>query len=195
MHNVYNILAAAAVALERGLDVDAVREGITKAARIPGRFDLVSSERGTTVLVDYAHTPAALDYPLRSARTIARESLILVFGCGGDRDRGKRPLMGAVAARLADVTFLTSDNPRSEEPMEILRQVEKGFREFDSRRDRLRIVSDRRRAIREALAEAAGGDVVLIAGKGHEDYQELSDRVVHFSDFEEAREALRDAER
>lgn len=195
MHNVYNVLAAAAAALETGLDVAAVCEGIKAAARIPGRFDLVSSEGGMTVLVDYAHTPDALDYALRSARTIARRSLILVFGCGGDRDRGKRPLMGEVAARLADVTFLTSDNPRSEEPMEILRQVEKGFRDVDGRRDRLRVVSDRRRAIREALGSAAVGDVVLIAGKGHEDYQELSDRVVHFSDFEEAREALRDAGR
>ncbi len=195
LHNVYNILAAAAAALEYGLDGDAVREGIRAADRIPGRFDLVSSESGRTVIVDYAHTPDALDYALRSARAIARGSLILVFGCGGDRDRGKRPLMGEAAARLADVTFLTSDNPRSEEPMEILRQVEKGFRGVDSRRDRLHLVSDRRRAIREAVGSAASGDVVLIAGKGHEDYQELADRVVHFSDFEEAREALKDAGR
>jgi UDP-N-acetylmuramoyl-L-alanyl-D-glutamate--2,6-diaminopimelate ligase len=195
MHNVYNILAAAAAALESGLDGNAVREGIRAAARIPGRFDLVSSESGRTVLVDYAHTPDALDYALRSARTVAGGSLILVFGCGGDRDRGKRPLMGAAAARLADVTFLTSDNPRSEEPMEILRQVETGFREVDRRRDRLHMIPDRRRAIRAALESAAAGDVVLIAGKGHEDYQEFSDKVVHFSDFEEAREALRDAGR
>ena len=195
MHNVYNILAAAAAALESGIDGNAVREGIRAAARIPGRFDLVSSESGRTVLVDYAHTPDALDYALRSARTIARGSLILVFGCGGDRDRGKRPLMGEAAARLADVTFLTSDNPRSEEPTEIMRQVETGFREVDSRRDRLHMLPDRRLAIRAALESAAAGDVVLIAGKGHEDYQELSDKVVHFSDFEEAREALRDAGR
>jgi UDP-N-acetylmuramoyl-L-alanyl-D-glutamate--2,6-diaminopimelate ligase len=193
LYNVYNILAAAAAALEYGLAPEEVIRGIAAADTVPGRFERVSREGEPAVLVDYAHTPDALSNALRGARMLAEGSLLLVFGCGGDRDRGKRQLMGGVAARLADYTFLTSDNPRSEDPGDILDQIAEGYRAQGDAGGRLRIVADRREAIAEAIAAAGKGDVVLIAGKGHEETQVLSGRTVPFSDREEARRALREA--
>jgi UDP-N-acetylmuramoyl-L-alanyl-D-glutamate--2,6-diaminopimelate ligase len=194
-HNVSNILAAAAAAGEYGLDGADIRTGIAAAGLIPGRFEQVSREGEPMVLVDYAHTPDALEHALGAARGITTGDLIVVFGCGGDRDRGKRPLMGDAAARLADRTFLTSDNPRGEDPALILGEIEKGFREAVGGRSRLDVVPDRSRAIGEAIAAAGPGDVVLIAGKGHEDYQVHSGRTVPFSDREEARRALEEREK
>ncbi len=188
-HNVYNILAAAAAAMEYGLDGETVRRGVEAVGLIPGRFERVGTGEGPTVLVDYAHTPDALESALRGARELTGRALVLVFGCGGDRDRGKRPLMGQIAAGLADLTFLTSDNPRSEDPGQILREVEAGFRGRKGGGS-LRVVPDRRRAIGQAVRAAGPGDVVLIAGKGHEDYQILSSGTVPFSDCDEARRAL-----
>jgi UDP-N-acetylmuramoyl-L-alanyl-D-glutamate--2,6-diaminopimelate ligase len=193
LFNVYNILAAAAAACEYGLSPEDVAAGVEGAKTVPGRFEKVSDEGGPTVLVDYAHTPDALAHALRAARLLVEKRLILVFGCGGDRDRGKRPLMGGVAAQLADVTYLTSDNPRSEDPGEILEEIAEGCRSVDGSGERVRVVPDRRSAIREAVAEAGPGDVVLIAGKGHEETQTLPDGPVPFSDREEAGKALREA--
>jgi UDP-N-acetylmuramoyl-L-alanyl-D-glutamate--2,6-diaminopimelate ligase len=194
-HNVSNILAAAAAAGEYGLKGDDIRAGIAAAGFIPGRFERISHEGEPMVLVDYAHTPDALGHALRAARGITNRDLIVVFGCGGDRDRGKRPLMGEEAARLADRTFLTSDNPRGEDPALILREIERGFRGAVGGRSRLEMVPDRSRAIAEAIAGAGAGDVVLVAGKGHEDYQIFAGRTVPFSDREEARRALEEREK
>jgi UDP-N-acetylmuramoyl-L-alanyl-D-glutamate--2,6-diaminopimelate ligase len=191
--NVYNVLAAAAAACEYGLAPEDVIRGIEGADTVPGRFEKVSREGEPPVIIDYAHTPDALGNALRAARLLVEGNLLLVFGCGGDRDRGKRQLMGGVAARLADRTFLTSDNPRSEDPGDILEEIAAGYRAQGEAGDRLRIVPDRREAIGEAIAAAGEGDVVLIAGKGHEETQVLSGRTVPFSDREEARRALREA--
>ena len=191
-HNVANILAAAAAARAIGIPWEAVRSGVAACALVPGRFERVDSGAGPIVLVDYAHTPDAVENALRVARGLTRGRLLAVLGCGGDRDRGKRPLMGAAAARLADSVYLTSDNPRSEEPGAILAQILEGARASGGRAG-LRVIEDRRAAIFAAVAEAAAGDVVLIAGKGHEDYQIVGRRTLHFSDREEARRALEEA--
>jgi UDP-N-acetylmuramoyl-L-alanyl-D-glutamate--2,6-diaminopimelate ligase len=149
---------------------------------VPGRFEPVDAGQPFTVLVDYAHTPDGLENVLRSAREITDGRLICVFGCGGDRDRGKRPLMGAVVRRLADVAVVTSDNPRSEEPAAIIADITGGFA--------MDVEVDRRLAIERAVGMAAPGDVVVIAGKGHEQGQELADRTVPFDDRDVARAAL-----
>jgi UDP-N-acetylmuramoyl-L-alanyl-D-glutamate--2,6-diaminopimelate ligase len=159
---------------------------------VPGRFERVDSGAGPIVLVDYAHTPDAVENALRVARGLARGRLVAVLGCGGDRDRGKRPLMGAAASRLADRVYLTSDNPRSEEPGAILAQILEGARASGGCAE-VRVIEDRRAAIFAAVAEAGPADVVLIAGKGHEDYQIVGGRTLHFSDREEARRALEEA--
>jgi UDP-N-acetylmuramoyl-L-alanyl-D-glutamate--2,6-diaminopimelate ligase len=149
---------------------------------VPGRFEAVDAGQPFTVVVDYAHTPDGLENLLRSAREITAGRLICVFGCGGDRDRAKRPLMGAIARRLADVAVVTSDNPRSEDPEAIIAEITAGFP--------MDVEPDRRAAIRAAVAAAADGDVVVIAGKGHEQGQEVAGRTVPFDDREVAREAL-----
>jgi len=159
---------------------------------VPGRFQVVSRANDeVTVVVDYAHTDDALRNLLETARPLARGRLITVFGCGGDRDRTKRPLMGAVAGRLSDLIVITSDNPRSEDPARIIEEIQRGITP-DTRRDsgqRLAIV-DRRDAIATAIERARPGDLVLIAGKGHEKYQVIGDRVLPFDDVAVAREAL-----
>jgi UDP-N-acetylmuramoyl-L-alanyl-D-glutamate--2,6-diaminopimelate ligase len=149
---------------------------------VPGRFEPVEAGQPFTVLVDYAHTPDGLENLLRSAREITAGRLICVFGCGGDRDRGKRPLMGSVVRRLADVGLVTSDNPRSEDPAAIIADITAGF-DMD-------VEVERRTAIARAVATAEPDDVVVIAGKGHEQGQELADRTIPFDDREVAREAL-----
>jgi UDP-N-acetylmuramoyl-L-alanyl-D-glutamate--2,6-diaminopimelate ligase len=193
VYNVYNILAAAAAASDYGLSPEEIKRGVAMADPVPGRFERVSGEGETTVLVDYAHTPDALASALRAARMLAGQRLILVFGCGGDRDQGKRPLMGGVAARLADLVFLTSDNPRSENPDDIVEQIAEGCRAHGGTAERIRIVPDRKEAIYEAVSEAGPGDVVLVAGKGHEDTQTSREGTMPFSDRDEVRNALRDA--
>jgi len=180
--NVENVLCAVALAEVLELPHAAVRAGIAAVAGVPGRFEPVEAGQPFTVLVDYAHTPDGLENLLRSAREITAGRLICVFGCGGDRDRGKRPLMGAVARRLADVAIVTSDNPRSEEPAAIVAEITAGF-DMD-------VEVDRRTAIARAVATAEPDDVVVIAGKGHEQGQELAGRTIPFDDREVAREAL-----
>lgn len=193
--NVYNGLAAVAVGIWAGADRGAIRRGLASVRGVPGRFERVDVGQPFTVLVDYAHTPDSLENVLRAARSFTPGRLWVVFGCGGDRDPGKRPVMGAVAARLADRVVITSDNPRSEDPVAICRQVAEGARrarEAGEATARVRVVVERREAIREAIAGARPGDLVLIAGKGHETYQVFADRTVYFDDREEAATALRE---
>jgi UDP-N-acetylmuramoyl-L-alanyl-D-glutamate--2,6-diaminopimelate ligase len=181
--NVENALAAAAAARALGVDDETIREGLEALDRVPGRFERVDEGQPFTVLVDYAHTPGALETALRSARELDRGRVICVFGAGGDRDRSKRPLMGQVVSDLADVALVTSDNPRSEDPAAIASEVAGGL-ELD-------IELDRRRAIERALESARAGDVVVIAGKGHEQGQEIAGTKLPFDDREVARDALR----
>ena len=161
---------------------------------VPGRFEVVSAAGDeVTVVVDYAHTDDALRNLLETARPLSAKRLITVFGCGGDRDRSKRPLMGMVAARLSDVVVITSDNPRSEDPARIIEEIERGIpagSQASSRAPMVESVVDRAAAIERAVAMATAGDVVLIAGKGHEKYQQIGDRVLPFDDGEVARAAL-----
>ena len=180
--NVENVLCAVTLSELLELPHAAVRAGISAVPGVPGRFEAVEAGQGFTVLVDYAHTPDGLENVLRSAREIASGRLICVFGCGGDRDRGKRPLMGRVARRLADVALVTSDNPRSEDPEAIIAEIMDGIP--------MESEPDRRAAIERAVGLARAGDVVVIAGKGHEQGQQFADRTLPFDDRTVAREAL-----
>jgi UDP-N-acetylmuramoyl-L-alanyl-D-glutamate--2,6-diaminopimelate ligase len=192
--NVYNILAAAATASALGIANDAIARGVASLPGVPGRFEVVSQpEDDVTVVVDYAHTDDALRNLLETARPLTSQRIVTVFGCGGDRDRSKRPLMGMVAARLSDVVVITSDNPRSEEPKRIIEEIERGIpagTQASTRAPQVESVVDRAAAIERAVSLAAKGDVVLIAGKGHEKYQQIGDRVLPFDDGEVARAAL-----
>jgi UDP-N-acetylmuramoyl-L-alanyl-D-glutamate--2,6-diaminopimelate ligase len=181
--NVENALAAASAARALGVATDAVKRGLEGVDRVPGRFEPVDEGQPFVVLVDYAHTPGALESALEAARDLARGRVICVFGAGGDRDRTKRPLMGRVVMQLADVGLVTSDNPRSEDPAAIAAEVVDGLD--------LEVELDRGRAIERAIELAQPGDVVVIAGKGHEQGQEIAGRRLPFDDREVAREALR----
>jgi UDP-N-acetylmuramoyl-L-alanyl-D-glutamate--2,6-diaminopimelate ligase len=184
--NVYNALAAATTAREVGVAAQAIAHGLASVAAVRGRFEPVDAGQPFSVLIDYAHTPDGLEQALSSARELTAGKLLVVFGAGGDRDRAKRPLMGAVASRLADVAVLTSDNPRSEDPDRIIRDVQDGAAGPGA----LVVEPDRARAIAAAVAAAAAGDVIVIAGKGHETGQEIAGRVVPFDDAVVARDAL-----
>ncbi len=186
--NVYNALAAFSVGRLYGLPGPEVAAALGRVAGVPGRMERVPGAQPFSVFVDYAHTPDGLDNVLRAAREITPGRVIAVFGCGGDRDRTKRPLMGGIAARLADLVWLTSDNPRSEPPESILAEIAAGVQAVAGAR--YTVVADRGQAIAEALAAAAAGDAVVIAGKGHETRQIFADRTVHFDDREEAAAAL-----
>jgi UDP-N-acetylmuramoyl-L-alanyl-D-glutamate--2,6-diaminopimelate ligase len=182
--NVENVLGAVAAARLLGIDDDAIAYGVRELRGVPGRFEAVDEGQPFAVLVDYAHTPDSLENVLRTARDLAQNRVICVFGCGGDRDRGKRPLMGRIAADLADVAIVTSDNPRSEEPDAIIAEILAGAGDAE-------VEPDRRKAIARAVESADDGDVVVIAGKGHEQGQQFADRTIPFDDREVAREALR----
>ena len=186
MFNCYNILAAMAAGVALEIDPESIARGIEAVDHVPGRFEQVRSGQGFQVIVDYAHTPDGLETVLQTARELTQDRLICLFGCGGDRDRGKRPLMGRIAAELADLVYLTSDNPRSEEPEQIIDEIAAGVGVGCE----TRIFADRRQAIEEALAGASPGDVVVIAGKGHEPEQILGDRVIPFDDRQVARQVL-----
>jgi len=186
--NLYNILAAVAGALTLNVPVPAVQKGIRALKGVPGRFEKVNNRRGLSIFVDYAHTDDALRNLLETARELSRGRVILVFGAGGDRDRSKRPRMGEAAGALADWSIITSDNPRSEDPLAIIRDIEVGIHK--NGRDLYEIEPDRRTAIRKALQQGRESDTILIAGKGHEDYQIVKDRVTHFDDVEVVRELL-----
>lgn len=186
--NAYNILAATATAVALDLPFDAIERGLGTLTAVPGRFEMASTaDDDVRVVVDYAHTDDALKNLLETARPLATGRIITVFGCGGDRDATKRPLMGAVAARLSDLVIVTSDNPRSENPERIISEIRRGMaREIG---DVVEIV-DRRQAIERAIKDARPGDLVLIAGKGHEKYQVIGDRTIPFDDVDVASEAL-----
>jgi UDP-N-acetylmuramoyl-L-alanyl-D-glutamate--2,6-diaminopimelate ligase len=186
--NVSNVLGALAAAVALGVDPDVAVAALADAGRVPGRFEPVEEGQEFAVLVDYAHTPDSLENVLGAARELTDRRVVCVFGCGGDRDQGKRPIMGAIARRLADAVVVTSDNPRSEDPEAIIAQVVAGAG------DGVEAIVDRREAIERAIALAGPGDVVVIAGKGHEQGQELAGgRKVPFDDVTVAREALRGA--
>jgi len=189
--NVYNALGALTACVGLGIPVEAARAGLRAMPPVRGRFERVLS-RTRTVLVDYAHTPDGLRRALETARQLARGRVIVVFGCGGDRDPTKRPVMGEIASRLADRCVITSDNPRSERPEGIIEEIAAGIPR--ERRDRCAVEPDREKAIRLGIAEAGRDDVVLIAGKGHEDYQIFADRTIHFDDREVAKAVLREIE-
>ncbi len=188
--NVSNALAAIGVGLARRVDLDVAVQALADLEGVPGRFELVREGQDFTVLVDYAHTPDGLENVLAAAREVTAGRLICLFGCGGDRDKTKRAPMGAIAARYADQVFLTSDNPRSEDPLSILEQVEVGLLSEDPELDYIKDV-DRAEAIAAAVASARAGDTVVIAGKGHERVQVFADHEVVFDDREVARKAIR----
>jgi UDP-N-acetylmuramoyl-L-alanyl-D-glutamate--2,6-diaminopimelate ligase len=191
-HNVYNLLAAIGVALNEGMTLEQIRSAVGTVRNVPGRFERVEAGQDFTVVVDYAHTEDALIRLLTAAETLRTGRIITVFGCGGDRDKTKRPKMGRAAVQYSDVVVLTSDNPRTEDPAAILRDVEAGVKEALALRPHVqyRMLEDRRAAIEAAVAEATTGDMVLIAGKGHEDYQIVGTTKHHFDDREVAREAI-----
>jgi UDP-N-acetylmuramoyl-L-alanyl-D-glutamate--2,6-diaminopimelate ligase len=189
-HNVSNALAAAAALLGLGTPVDKVMAGLAALTAVPGRLEAVDEGQDFHVLVDFAHTDSALETVLSLIKTLPHGRIITVFGCGGDRDRTKRGPMGVAACMGSDLAIVTSDNPRSEDPRAIVADVENGIRAAGLQN--YRIVPDRGEAVAAAIAQARTGDVVLIAGKGHEDYQILRDRTVPFDDRESARAALRE---
>ena len=201
-HNIENILCAVGVAEALELPAAAIEQGISQMPHVPGRLEPVEDATGRFVYVDYAHTPDALENVLQAIGAIATGRIICVFGCGGDRDRGKRPLMGEIAARLSDLAIVTSDNPRTEDPGDIIGQIEAGILPLKKIKCApvpspagldtgcYMLEPDRRKAIRLAISMASPGDTVLIAGKGHETYQILGKRTISFDDRQEAREAL-----
>lgn len=185
LFNVSNLLAAVAAGVALGIDPDPIRQGLLNV-QVPGRFESVDAGQPFAVLVDYAHKPDALEKVLRTARGLTKGRLICVFGCGGDRDRGKRPIMGKIATDLSDLTIVTSDNPRTEDPDAIIAEITAGISGGTHE-----ALPDRRQAIHRAIELAHPGDVVLIAGKGDEDYQIIGTTKTHFDDREVAREALK----
>jgi len=186
--NLYNIMAAVASCGLLGLDADSIAQGLSSVDRVPGRFERVDRGQPFTAVVDYAHTPDAIENILENARAITTGRVITVFGCGGDRDTSKRPLMGQAAGRLSDIVFVTSDNPRSEDPEIIMDEIMEGLGDPVGRVER---VSDRRTAIDRAVREARPGDMVVVAGKGHENYQLIGERVLPFSDVDELARAIK----
>ena len=190
-HNLSNILAASAACLSQGLTPEEVAAGVASRENIPGRFEKVDMGQPFLVVVDYAHTEDALARVLEFARPVTERRILTLMGCGGDRDRKKRPLMAAAALRASDYVVMTSDNPRTEDPASILREVESGAALAPASDGRWRSILDRREAIRAIVAEAREGDAVIIAGKGHETYQILGAERTAFDDREEARTALR----
>ncbi|OPX88376.1 MAG: UDP-N-acetylmuramoyl-L-alanyl-D-glutamate--2,6-diaminopimelate ligase [Pelotomaculum sp. PtaB.Bin104] len=190
LFNVYNVLGAFTAAAALGVPVGIIKDALEQIQGVPGRFERLDAGQDFTVIVDYAHTPDGLENVLKTARQIAGGRLILVFGCGGDRDRSKRPIMGSIAAKYSDLQIVTSDNPRLEDPVQILKDIEAGIP--PAGKETYTIEQDRRRAIQLAVEMANAGDVVVIAGKGHEDYQIIGKNTYPFDDRQEALAALTD---
>lgn len=189
--NVYNSLAAAASCFEIGIDGDSVVDGLAALEGVPGRFENIDCGQDFTVIVDYAHTPDGIESLLQACREVTEGRVILVVGCGGDRDRSKRPLMGRVGVEMSDICYITSDNPRGEDPLAIIEMILEGVR-HDFSPERYRVEEDRKKAIFSAIRSAEKGDLVVIAGKGHESGQIFADGVIPFDDREVAREGLRE---
>ncbi|ODS33413.1 MAG: UDP-N-acetylmuramyl tripeptide synthase [Candidatus Scalindua rubra] len=186
LHNVYNVLASAAVTLSLGFELDAIKNGIETAPVVPGRLERIPCERGFEIIVDYAHTPHALETVLHALKNLVKGRVILVFGCGGDRDKEKRPKMGKIADENSDIFWITNDNPRSEDPARIIEDIKVGIKAGRP----FHVQMDRYKAIKEALDEAEKGDLVLIAGKGHEKYQVIKDAKIPFDDKEVVKNIL-----
>lgn len=186
LFSVYNSLAAITTGIAMGFPLNSLIRAVGNVKGIPGRFELIKNNQDIYVIIDYAHKPDGLKNVLLTIKEFCSGKIITVFGCGGDRDRDKRPIMGQISSQLSDYTIITSDNPRSEDPEVIIKEIEKGIIGNDYEK-----ISDRRKAIKRAISMANKGDVVLIAGKGHEDYQVLRDRTIHFDDKEIAKEYLR----
>ena len=184
-HNVYNILAAHSLAKALEIDDETIGRAISGVRSIPGRFERVTFGKGYHVFVDYAHTPDALDHILDAANVLKKGRIITVFGCGGDRDRGKRPKMGSIVERKSDIAIVTSDNPRTEDPAAIIEDIKEGLEGKN-----YMIIPDRKEAIYMAVELAQKKDIVLIAGKGHEDYQILKEETIHFDDREVVLQAI-----
>jgi UDP-N-acetylmuramoyl-L-alanyl-D-glutamate--2,6-diaminopimelate ligase len=189
--NVSNVLAAVSTAIGLDLPIAAIEKGLAELEGVPGRSQLVSDARDNiAVVVDYAHTDDALKNLLETARPLAQARVITVFGCGGDRDRTKRPLMGAVASRLSDVVVVTSDNPRSEDPLRIMEEIKLGIQSQERPPGSFFTIADRAEAIEQAIKMAEPGDLVLLAGKGHEKTQVIGQQELPFDETEIARAAL-----
>lgn len=188
--NIYNALASVAAGFALGIGPQAVKLGLEAIEGIPGRMERVQAGQDFNIWVDYAHTPHAFERLLKTARKLTKGRLLFLFGCGGDRDQGKRPLMGKVASQFADLIFLTEDNPRSEDPRAIVQQIMYGMED----KDKAQIIIDRKKGIKKALKTAEPGDTLVLAGKGHEDYQVVGDNKIHFSDRETVLELLNAAE-
>lgn len=192
-HNLYNLLAAISVSANQTGDIALVRESFSGRLVIPGRLEKVENESGLNVFVDYAHTPDALENILETVRPLTNGKLITVFGCGGDRDRGKRPKMGKIGYEMSDIAIITSDNPRTESPLEIIRDIEQGIEKTTDKN--YLVIQNREEAIREAIKIAGSDDFVVIAGKGHEDYQIIGEKKLHFDDRETARRYIKEKEK
>lgn len=186
-YNVSNALCAAGCAYAAGIPLESIKEGLETAPQVPGRLERIECGQPFSVIVDYAHTPDSLSKAIQAVKAVTTGRVVVVFGCGGDRDPDKRPMMGRAAGEHADYSIVTSDNPRSEDPVGIILMVEDGLIESGGDYE---VVVDRRAAIEQAISLCRPGDAVLIAGKGHEDYQIFADRTVHFDDREVAREVL-----
>ena len=191
--NVYNVLAAIGAALAEQVDWTVIKSALEEFESVPGRFELVRTNLPFSIIVDYAHTPDGLENILKTAREFALGRIIVVFGCGGDRDRTKRPIMGQLAVDYADIAIATSDNPRTEDPAAILQEVEAGMARGITDGKRYEVIGDRRSAIKRALQLAEKQDIVIIAGKGHETYQILGNETIHFDDREVARQLAQEA--
>ena len=186
LHNVYNTLASAASAISLGFELDVIKSGIEAAPSVPGRLENVPCNCGFKVVVDYAHTPHALETVLHALKNLVKGRILLVFGCGGDRDKEKRPKMGRIADQKSDIFWLTNDNPRSEDPVNIIDDINAGITSGRA----FHIQANRYKAIEEAMSEAKNGDIVLIAGKGHEKYQIIKDTIMPFDDREVVKKVL-----
>ena len=186
LHNVYNALASVASAISLGFELDTIKSGIETASTVPGRLENVPCDRGFKVVIDYAHTPHALETVLHALKNLIKGRLLLVFGCGGDRDKEKRPQMGRIADEKSDIFWLTNDNPRSEDPLAIIDDIKAGITSGQS----FHIQTNRYKAIEEALSEAKDDDLIIIAGKGHEKYQIIKDTIVPFDDREVVKKIL-----
>lgn len=189
--NVYNTMAAIAASLLEGVPLTDIKKSLEAVPGVEGRVEAVDEGQPFAVIVDYAHTPDGLENVLRTVQEFAEGRIITVFGCGGDRDKGKRPMMGKIAAKLSDIVLVTSDNPRTEDPGLILKDIEAGLLEAGKEPSRYQLIVDRREAIKKAIEMASPGDVVLIAGKGHETYQLIAGAVLDFDDRIVAKEAIR----
>ncbi|MBU2530446.1 MAG: UDP-N-acetylmuramoyl-L-alanyl-D-glutamate--2,6-diaminopimelate ligase [Elusimicrobia bacterium] len=188
-HNIYNALCAAATAYSLNISISAIIKGLENIGNIPGRLERISSNLNFDVFVDYAHTDAAIENVLSNLINLPHKRMITVFGCGGDRDRGKRATMGIISCSLSNIAIITNDNPRNESPTQIFQDIEKGLK--TKKLKNYEIIPSRKKAIDKAIKLAKKGDIVLIAGKGHEDYQILNGRIIHFDDREIVKEAIK----